>query len=119
MILPQTRLKAADNSGARRLICIRVLGRRRASLGTTIIAVVTESFPNGSVRRSEIIRAVVVRIRRNKRRDNGSSIRFDENAVVLLGTESNIRGSRIFGPVARELRVCGFSKIAALSYEVL
>jgi large subunit ribosomal protein L14 len=119
MIQPITYLKVADNTGARNLICIRVLGGRRASLGDTIIAVVKESIPNISIRRSEIVRAVLVRTRKDVRRINGSHIRFDENAAVIVNKDGNPRGSRVFGPVSRELRDRNFSKIVSLAPEVI
>ena len=119
MIQPITYLKVADNTGARNLICIRVLGGRRASLGDTIIAVVKESIPNISIRRSEVVRAVLVRTRKDVRRINGSHIRFDENAAVIVNKDGNPRGSRVFGPVSRELRDRNFSKIVSLAPEVI
>jgi large subunit ribosomal protein L14 len=119
MIQPQTCVKVADNTGAQKLICIRVLGRRRARLGGTIIAVVKESLPNISIRRSEIVRAVVVRRRKGAHRINGTFIRFDENAVVIINKDGNPRRSRIFGPVARELRGNNFTKIISLAPEII
>lgn len=119
MIQPQTYLKVADNTGARELICIRVLGTRWATLGESIIAVVKEALPNASIRRSEIVRAVVVRSRQNIRRTNGSLICFDQNAAVLVNKDGAPRGSRIFGPVARELRYRNFIKIVSLAPEVI
>lgn len=119
MIQPGSYLKVADNTGARKLICIRVLGGRRASLGDVIIAVVKEALPNISVRRSEIVRAVLVRTRKEVQRVNGSSIRFDENAAVIVNKDGNPRGSRVFGPVVRELRDRDFSKIVSLAPEVI
>jgi large subunit ribosomal protein L14 len=119
MIQTQTCLKVADNTGARKLICIRVIGSRRAFLGDLIIAVVKESLPNIPVRRSEIVRAVVIRRRRFTQRTNGTGIRFDENAAVLVNKDGNPRGSRVFGPISRELRDKGFTKIVSLSPEVI
>jgi large subunit ribosomal protein L14 len=119
MVQPQTYLTVADNSGARELICIRVLGSRSAKLGDTIIAVVKESLPNMSVSRSEVVRAVVVRTRQGLFRPNGVHIRFDQNARVLLNKENNPRGSRIFGPVSREVRHNNFTKIISLATEVV
>ena len=119
MIQPQTYLKVRDNTGARKLMCIRVLGRRRARLGGIIIAVVKESLPNIAIQRSEVVRAVVVRTCQSVQRINGSSIRFDENAAVLINKEGNPRGSRVFGPVARELRDQNFTKIVSLATEVI
>lgn len=119
MIQPKSYLKVADNTGARKLICIRVLGGCRASLGDLIIAVVKEALPNISVRRSEIVRAVLVRTRKEVQRINGSWIRFDENAAVIVNKDGNPRGSRVFGPVVRELRDRNFSKIVSLAPEVI
>ena len=119
MIQPGSYLKVADNTGVRKLICIRVLGGRRASLGDIIIAVVKETLPNISIRRSEIVRAVLVRTRKEVRRVNGSQIRFDENAAVIVNKDGNPRGSRVFGPIARELRDRNFSKIVSLAPEVI
>jgi large subunit ribosomal protein L14 len=119
MIQQQTYVKAADNTGARQLICIRVLGSRQARLGDIIIAVVKESLPNISIKRSEVVIAVVVRTRKMTRRINGSQINFDDNAVVVVNKDGNPRGSRVFGPVARELRDKNFTKIASLAPEVI
>jgi large subunit ribosomal protein L14 len=120
MIQSQTQLKVADNTGVRKLICIRVLGGiSRARLGDTIIAVVKESLPNSSIQCSEVVRAVVVRSCQTAQRSNGSRIRFDENAAVLINKEGNPRGSRVFGPIARELRNRDFSKIISLAPEVI
>nr|BBI28663.1 ribosomal protein L14 [Dinophyceae sp. MRD-151] len=120
MIQPQTYLKVADNTGAQKLMCIRILGGiRRARLGDTIIAVVKEALPNSSIQCSEIVRAVVVRSSNIIQRANGSLIRFDENAAVLINKEGNPRGSRVFGPIARELRDRDFSKIISLAPEVI
>jgi large subunit ribosomal protein L14 len=122
MIQPQTNLTAADNSGARRLMCIRVIGggnRTYASIGDTIIAVVKDALPNMAVSKSEVVRAVVVRTRKRLRRENGTWIRFDDNAAVLINDNGNPRGTRVFGPVARELRDKNFTKILSLAPEVL
>jgi large subunit ribosomal protein L14 len=122
MIQPQTYLRVADNTGARELMCIRVLGggkQRAATVGDVIIAVVKEATPNMVIKRSDIVRAVIVRTRKNVRRPNGTSIRFDENAAVIINKENNPRGSRVFGPVARELRDGNFTKIISLAPEVL
>ena len=122
MIQPQTNLTAADNSGARRLMCIRVIGggnRTYASIGDTIIAVVKDALPNMAVSKSEVIRAVVVRTRKRLRRENGTWVRFDDNAAVLINDNGNPRGTRVFGPVARELRDKNFTKILSLAPEVL
>nr|YP_004021748.1 ribosomal protein L14 [Equisetum arvense]ADA63547.1 ribosomal protein L14 [Equisetum arvense]AEV58375.1 ribosomal protein L14 [Equisetum arvense] len=122
MIQPQSYLSVADNSGARRLMCIRVLGtsnRRYANTGDIIIAVVKEALPNMPLKRSEIVRAVIVRTCKEIKRDNGMILRFDDNAAVLINQEGNPRGTRVFGPVARELRENNFTKIVSLAPEVL
>jgi large subunit ribosomal protein L16 len=119
MIQPQTYVKAVDNTGARQLICIRVLGGCQARLGEIIVAVVKESLPNITIKRSEVVIAVVVRICRTTQRINGSQIRFDDNAVVVINKDGNPRGSRVFGPVARELRDKNFTKIVSLAPEVI
>uniref|UniRef100_A0AB39U362 Large ribosomal subunit protein uL14c n=1 Tax=Ophioglossum hongii TaxID=3238578 RepID=A0AB39U362_9MONI len=122
MIQPQSYLNVADNSGARKLMCIRVLGtgdREYADTGDTIIAVVREAIPNMSLKRSEVVRAVIVRTCRGVRRSNGMVVRFDDNAAVVINREGNPRGTRVFGPVARELRNNDFAKIVSLAPEVL
>lgn len=122
MIQPQTYLQVADNTGARELMCIRVLGggkQRAATVGDIIIAVVKQATPNMPVKKSDIVRAVIVRTRKNVRRINGTSIRFDDNAAVIINKENNPRGTRVFGPVARELRDGNFTKIISLAPEVL
>ena len=121
MIQTQSYLKVADNSGARSVMCIRVLGgcKKYASVGDVIIAVVKDAIPNMPVKKSDVVRAVVVRTRRTLQRTNGMSIRFDENAAVLVNQENNPRGTRVFGPVARELRDSSFTKIVSLAPEVL
>jgi len=122
MIQPQTYLRVADNTGARELMCIRVLGggkQSAATVGDIIIAVVKDATPNMPVKKSDIVRAVIVRTRKNVRRLNGTSIRFDENAAVIINKENNPRGTRVFGPVARELRDGNFTKIISLAPEVL
>nr|YP_001019087.1 ribosomal protein L14 [Chlorokybus atmophyticus]Q19VB2.2 RecName: Full=Large ribosomal subunit protein uL14c; AltName: Full=50S ribosomal protein L14, chloroplastic [Chlorokybus atmophyticus]ABD62228.2 ribosomal protein L14 [Chlorokybus atmophyticus]WKT05660.1 ribosomal protein L14 [Chlorokybus atmophyticus] len=122
MIQSQTYLNVADNSGARKIMCIRVLGgsqRQYATIGDVIIAVVKDSVPNMALKRSEVVRAVVVRTRKGLRRDNGMTIRFDDNAAVVINKEGNPRGTRVFGPVARELRDRNFTKIVSLAPEVL
>nr|YP_005089871.1 ribosomal protein L14 [Pedinomonas minor]ACQ90868.1 ribosomal protein L14 [Pedinomonas minor] len=119
MIQPQSYLNVADNTGAKELMCIRVLGSGTAGIGDTIIAVVKEALPNMPVKRSEVVTAVVVRTRHGVQRANGSYIRFDENAAVIINKEGNPRGSRVFGPVARELRDKNFSKIVSLAPEVI
>jgi large subunit ribosomal protein L14 len=121
MIQQETYLNVADNSGARKLMCIRVLGgnRRYAGLGDVIIAVVKDASPNMAVKKSDVVRAVVVRTRKTLRRPSGMSIRFDDNAAVIINNDGNPKGTRIFGPVARELRDKGFTKIVSLALEVL
>ncbi len=120
MIQPMSRLKVADNTGAKEIMCIRVLGgsnRRYAGVGDIIVAAVKQATPDGAVKRSEIVRAVIVRTAKGFRRSDGSHIRFDENAAVLITPAGNPRGTRIFGPVARELRE-NFAKIVSLAPEV-
>lgn len=122
MIQPFTRLKVADNTGAREIMCIKVLGgtrRRYAGVGDIIIASVKEAVPGGSVKKKEVVRAVVVRVAKEYGRPDGSYVRFDDNAAVILDQEKNPRGTRIFGPVGRELREAGFMRIVSLSPEVL
>jgi large subunit ribosomal protein L14 len=122
MIQAESHLRVADNTGARRIMCIRVLGgskRRYARVGDIIIATVKQAIPSGSVKKGEIVRAVVVRTAKEYGRSDGSYIRFDENAAVILDDYQNPKGTRIFGPVGRELRERGFMKIVSLSPEVL
>ena len=122
MIQAYTRIKVADNTGAREIMCIRVLGgsaRRYAGVGDMIVASVKEATPNSSVKKKEVIRAVIVRTAKEYARSDGSHIRFDDNAAVILDADKNPRGTRIFGPVGRELRERGFMKIVSLSPEVL
>ncbi|HEX9092675.1 MAG TPA: 50S ribosomal protein L14 [Coriobacteriia bacterium] len=122
MIQAETRLKVADNSGAKQVLCIKVLGgskRRYAYVGDTIVATVKEAVPNGAVKKGEIVRAVVVRTTKEQRRPDGSYIKFDENAAVIIDLQGNPRGTRIFGPVARELRDRKYMKIVSLAPEVL
>lgn len=121
MIQQETYLNVADNSGARKLMCIRVLGgnRRYANVGDVIIAVVKDAIPNMAVKKSDVVRAVVVRTKKGLRRDSGMTIRFDDNAAVIINAEGNPRGTRVFGPVARELRDKNFTKIISLAPEVL
>ncbi len=121
MIQQESRLKVADNSGAKEVLCIRVLGgskRRYASVGDTIVVSVKSAIPGGNVKKGDVSRAVVVRTRKEYRRPDGSYIRFDDNAVVLLNNLDEMRGTRIFGPVARELRD-SHMKIVSLAPEVL
>jgi large subunit ribosomal protein L14 len=122
MIQTFTRLKVADNSGAKKIMCINVLGgsrRRYARLGDVIVASVKESIPGAAVKKGDVVRAVVVRTVKVHSRPDGSYIRFDENAAVILDEKGNPKGSRIFGPVARELRERNFMKIVSLAPEVL
>jgi len=122
MIQAQTRLTVADNSGAKKIMCIKVLGgsrRRYAALGDIIVASVKEAAPGGVVKKGEVVRAVIVRTKKGTRRADGSHIRFDENAAVILKDAREPKGTRIFGPVARELREKEFMKIISLAPEVL
>lgn len=122
MIQEFTRLNVADNTGAREIMCFKVLGgsrRKYARVGDIIICSVKDAAPGGTVKKKEVVRAVVVRTAKEYRRPDGSYIRFDDNAAVILDAEQNPRGTRIFGPVARELRERGFMKIVSLSPEVL
>ncbi|MEL6158013.1 MAG: 50S ribosomal protein L14 [Cyanobacteria bacterium J06554_11] len=121
MIQQETYLNVADNSGARKLMCIRVLGGRKqyAGVGDVIVAVVKDALPNMGVKKSDVVKAVVVRTRKGIRRSSGMSIRFDDNAAVLINQDGNPRGTRVFGPVARELRDKSFTKIVSLAPEVL
>jgi large subunit ribosomal protein L14 len=122
MLQQESRAKVADNTGAKEVLCIRVLGgsgRRYASIGDIIVGTVKDALPGAGVKKGDIVRAVVVRTKKEKRRTDGSYIRFDENAVVLINEQNNPRGTRIFGPVARELREKKFMKIISLAPEVL
>lgn len=122
MIQQESRLKVADNSGARELLCIRVLGgsrRRFARVGDVIVASVKEAVPGGAVKKGDVVKAVVVRTAKEIRRPDGSTIKFDENAAVIINDQGNPRGTRIFGPVARELRDKDFMRIVSLAPEVL
>ena len=122
MIQQESRLKIADNTGAREVLCIRVDGgsrRRYAGVGDVITCTVKQAIPHGSVKKGEVVKAVVVRTKKEFGRDDGTYIAFDENAAVLLDAQNNPRGTRIFGPVARELRDRNFMKIVSLAPEVL
>ena len=122
MIQQESRLRIADNTGAREILCIRVLGgsmRRYASVGDIIVASVKQATPTASVKKGEVVRAVVVRTSKEYGRPDGSYIKFDDNAAVILDDRQNPKGTRIFGPVARELRDKGFMKIVSLAPEVL
>jgi large subunit ribosomal protein L14 len=121
MIYPQTILTVADNTGAKKVMCIRILGgnKKYAEIGDTIIAVVKESLPNMPIKRSDVVKAIVVRTKKTIRRPDGMYIRFDDNAAVIVNADNNPRGTRVFGPVAREIRDKNFSKIVSLAPEVL
>jgi len=122
MIQQQTKLRVADNSGAKEVMCIKVLGgtrRRYAYLGDVIVASVKEAIPSSKVKKGDVVLAVVVRTKRTQKRSDGTSIRFDENSAVILNTQKEPIGTRIFGPVARELRTKNFMKIVSLAPEVL
>lgn len=121
MIQQETYLNVADNSGARRIQCIRVLGgnRRYAHVGDIIVAAVKDATPNMGVKKSDVVKAVVVRTRATLRRDTGNAIRFDDNAAVIINEDRNPKGTRVFGPVARELREHSFTKIVSLAPEVI
>ena len=122
MIQPQSRLKAADNSGAKELMCIRVLGgsfRRTGNIGDVIVASVKTATPGGAVKKGDVVKAVIVRSTSGVRRKDGTYVRFDENAAVIIDNQKQPRGTRIFGPVARELREKDFMRIVSLAPEVL
>jgi large subunit ribosomal protein L14 len=122
MIQQETRVRVADNTGARTLLCIRVMGgshRRYARVGDIIVGTVKSASPQGAVKKGEVVRAVVVRTKKPQGRNDGTSIAFDENAAVIIDNQQNPRGTRIFGPVARELREKNFMKIVSLAPEVL
>ena len=122
MIIPKSTLKVADNSGAKKLVCIAVLGgtrRRAAGVGDVITVSVKEVMPTSGIKKGEVVKAVIVRTVNSVRRKDGSYVRFDENSAVLLNNENEPRGTRVFGPVARELRAKGFMKIISLAPEVV
>jgi len=121
MIYPQTMLTVADNTGAKKIMCIRLLGgnRKYGKIGDVIIGVVKEAIPNMPIKKSDVVRAIVVRTSKTIRRPDGMYIRFDDNAAVIVNMENNPRGTRVFGPVAREIRDKNFSKIVSLAPEVL
>ncbi len=122
MVQMQSYLKVADNTGAKEIMCIRVLGgsrKRYAGIGDVIVASVKKAAPGGQVKKGDVVKAVVVRSKQGLRREDGSYIRFDENAAVIIRDDKNPRGTRIFGPVARELRDCGYLKIVSLAPESL
>ena len=121
MIYPQTMLEVADNTGAKKIMCIRILGsnKKYAKIGDSIIAVVKEALPNMVIKKSDIIRAIIVRTKKTIRRNDGMYIRFDDNAAVIVNNENNPRGTRVFGPVSREIREKNLLKIVSLASEVL
>ncbi len=122
MIQPQTRLKAADNSGAKELMCIKVLGgsfRKTGNIGDVIVCSVKTATPGGAVKKGDVVKAVIVRSNKGIRRNDGTYIRFDDNAAVIIGQNKEPRGTRIFGPIARELREKNYMKIISLAPEVL
>jgi len=122
MVQQESRLVVCDNSGAKEILCIRVLGgtrRRYARVGDIIVATVKEAAPNGTVKKKSVVKAVVVRTNKEIRRKDGSTIKFDDNAAVIIGDDKNPRATRIFGPVPRELRDQGYAKIISLAPEVL
>ncbi len=122
MIQVQTRLNVADNSGAKKILCVRILGsshRRYANVGDVIIGVVKDATPNMTVKKSAVVKAVVVRVNKSIRRDDGSYVRFDDNAAVIINDQGNPVGTRVFGPVARELRDKNYMKIISLAVEVI
>lgn len=122
MIQQESRLKIADNTGAKEILCIRVLGgssRRYGTIGDTIVATVKDAIPGGNVKKGEVVKAVVVRTKKQTRRPDGSYIKFDENAAVILKSDGEPRGTRIFGPVGRELRDKKFMRIVSLAPEVI
>ena len=122
MIQPQSRLKAADNSGAKELMCIKVLGgsfRKTGNIGDVIICSVKTATPGGAVKKGEVVKAVIARTKQGIRRNDGTYIRFDDNAAVIIGSNQEPKGTRIFGPIARELREKNYMKIISLAPEVL
>ena len=122
MIMPQTKLKVADNTGAKILMCVRVLGgsfRKSGNIGDVIIGTVKSAIPGGSVKKSNVVKAVIIRTSKGVRRADGSSIRFDDNACVIIDKDKQPKGTRVFGPVARELRDRDYMKIISLANEVL
>lgn len=122
MIQPQTRLKVADNTGAKEVMCIRVLGgsfRRSGNIGDVIVASVKKAIPGGTVKKGDVVKCVIVRTSKGLRRADGSHVRFDDNAVVIIDNQKQPRGSRVFGPIAKELRDRGYMKIISLAPEVI
>lgn len=122
MVQPQTRLKVADNTGAKEIMCIRVLGgsfRRNGNIGDIIVASVKKAIPGGNVKKGDVVKAVVVRTTKGLNRADGSHIRFDDNAAVIIDNQKQPKGTRVFGPIARELRDKGYMKIISLAPEVI
>ncbi len=122
MIQPQTRLKVADNTGAKEIMCIRVLGgsfRRSGNIGDIIVAAVKKAIPGGTVKKGDVVKAVIVRSSKGLRRADGSHIRFDDNAAVIIDNQKQPKGTRVFGPIARELRDKGYMKIISLAPDVI
>lgn len=122
MIQPQTRLKVADNTGAKEVMCIRVLGgsfRRSGNIGDVIVASVKKAIPGGTVKKGDVVKCVIVRSSKGLRRADGSHVKFDDNAVVIIDNQKQPRGSRVFGPIAKELRDRGYMKIISLAPEVI
>ena len=122
MVQPQTRLKVADNTGAKEIMCIRVLGgsyRRSGNIGDIIVASVKKATPGGTVKKGDVVKAVIVRTVKGLRRQDGSHIRFDDNAAVIIDNQKQPKGTRVFGPIARELRDRGYMKIISLAPEVI
>ncbi|MBE7076019.1 MAG: 50S ribosomal protein L14 [Clostridiales bacterium] len=122
MIQPQTRLKVADNTGAKEIMCIRVLGgsfRRSGNIGDVIVASVKKAIPGGNVKKGDVVKAVIVRTTKGLNRNDGSHIRFDDNAAVIIDNQKQPKGTRVFGPIARELRDKGYMKIISLAPEVI
>ena len=122
MIQPQTRLKVADNTGAKEIMCIRVLGgsyRRSGNIGDIIVASVKKAIPGGNVKKGDVVKAVIVRSSKGLRRQDGSHIRFDDNAAVIIDNQKQPKGTRVFGPIARELRDKGYMKIISLAPDVI
>jgi len=121
MIQSQTYLTIADNTGAKKIMCLKVIGNNRkvGKIGDTIIGVVKEAIPNMPIKRSAIIRAVIVRTRKSIRRKDGMTVKFDDNAAIIINAENNPKGTRIFGPIAKEIRERGFSKIISLAKEII
>jgi len=122
MVQPQTRLKVADNTGAKEIMCIRVLGgsfRRSGNIGDVIVASVKKAIPGGAVKKGDVVKAVVVRTTKGLNRPDGSHIRFDDNAAVIIDNQKQPKGTRVFGPIARELRDKGYMKIISLAPEVI